>query len=182
MANIENVQGGEAYDDVVGRNHQSALYMLKIKDKLSCTHDQFTDHAPVLKWNWAMEYFQQGTISGQLHTIRPTTGTPLELLVHVGHYIPSLLTMVAKQEIIAGEDTSLKAIANAGDVSQIIMTTTLSDAAVQTVDLNTDFYPYFRLVLRYTQIKVEYNQFNQNDFTKAGTNAFTYDFKKNILP
>ncbi len=169
------------YGDVIGRQSQSALYLFKIKDKLSSTHNGYTDHAPVLKWNFAMEYFQQGSISSQTHVRRPTTATPLEVYLHHGHYIPSLLTMVAKQEIITGDDTSLKLLMSAGDVDQVVMTLTLTDTALQTVDLSTDLYPYFRVVMRYSQVKVEYNQYNQNDFTKAGTNAFTYDFKTNVL-
>ena len=163
--------------DVLGRNNQTALTMLHISDKLSSTHKGFETYAPVLKWNFAMEWFQQGNITTQTVPRRPTTGTPLEVVLHYGDYIPKLLTSLSKQEVIAGDETILKLLSNTGGTeSQLIMAVTLSNATLQTVDLSSDLYPYFRIILRYTKIAIEYHKIDQTDLTDKGQTAFSYDF------
>jgi hypothetical protein len=163
--------------DVLGRDNQISLFMLQISDKLSSTHKGFETYAPVLKWNFAMEWFQQGNVTGQTIPRRPTTGTPLEVILHYGDYIPKLLTSLSKQEVIGGDNTILKLIANEGATeSQLIMMMTLSNATLQTVDLTSDLYPYFRIILRYTKVAVEYHKIDQTDLTDKGQTAFSYDF------
>lgn len=182
MAADEALSGfSNIYGDIIGNNLQTAQYLLKIGDRLTSTVEGFNDFALVKKWNFGMEHFVQGYIADQVHPRRPTTATPLEVHLLHGDYIPKLFTMVAKQEIISDNGTALVVIGSVGDVNQEIMRINLTSAVVESVSLSTDYFPFFRVLIRFKVFEIICNNYDQETFTNQGKNAFNYDFSKNVL-
>ncbi|OJV44956.1 MAG: hypothetical protein BGO28_06035 [Alphaproteobacteria bacterium 43-37] len=165
--------------DLINNNLQTAMFMLKIGDKLASTVDGFNDFAVVQKWSFGMEHYLQGYISDQVKPRRPTSATPLEVYLLHGDYIPKLLTMVVNQEPIADDGTSLVMIGSAAGVNQELMRIKLTSAVVESVGLSTEFFPFFRVLIRYKIVEVTCNNYSQTDLTNAGTVAFGYDFSIN---
>jgi hypothetical protein len=174
LSGLTNISG-----DLINNNLQTAMFMLKIGDKLTSTIDGFTDFAVVQKWSFAMEHYIQGYVSDQVQPRRPTSATPLEVYLLHGDYIPKLLTMVVNQEPISDDSTSLVVLGSSGDVNQELMRIKLTSAVVESVGLSTEFFPFFRVLIRYKTVAVTCNSYKQDDLSNAGTNAFGFDFSIN---
>ena len=167
--------------DIIGDNLQTAQYMLKISDRLSSTIKGFETFGLVHRWSIGMEHYIQGYLPSQVHPRRPTTGTPLEVYLYHGDYIPKLFQMVAKQEVIPDNSTSLVVLASAGDVNQKILQIDLSSAVLESVQLTTDYFPFFRILIRYKIFAITCYNYDQEKLSLTGNVPFSYDFSQNVV-